>query len=91
MKQIFSSMVSNFRQNLSFRGTSNVVGLTLSLAIFVVAAKAQAPQLWGTCETGGAFSAGTIIKSDSTGSNFQVVYSFDQTNGAWPLGNLCSG
>jgi len=65
--------------------------LPLSLFIFIVAAKAQAPQLWATCQLGGALNYGAIIKSDSTGNNFQVVYSFDNINGADPVGNLCSG
>src|SRR6185295_12541724 len=65
--------------------------LTLSLFIFMLAAKAQAPQLWGTCGFGGASGFGAIIKSDSTGANFHVVYSFDSISGSLPLGNLCSG
>jgi len=65
--------------------------VTVSLFIFMVAAKAQAPQLWGTCGAGGILGYGVIIKSDSTGTNFHVVYSFDSISGSLPLGNLCSG
>ncbi|MEI7803343.1 MAG: choice-of-anchor tandem repeat GloVer-containing protein [Bacteroidota bacterium] len=50
---------------------------------------AQAPSLWGICGWGGAQNWGTIIKADSTGTNFHSVYEFDNTNGAQPLGKLC--
>lgn len=65
--------------------------LSLLLLFFMVAARAQAPQLWSTCSYGGALGYGAIIKSDSTGNSFHIDYSFDQTNGSKPLGNLCSG
>src|SRR6185295_18107593 len=53
--------------------------------------QAQSPQLWATAELGGANGYGAIIKSDISGNNFHVVYSFDQVNGSMPLGNLCDG
>ncbi len=50
---------------------------------------AQAPRLWMTSSWGGAMNWGTILKGDSTGTNFQVMYEFDNTNGAQPMGKLC--
>ncbi|HYV92695.1 MAG TPA: choice-of-anchor tandem repeat GloVer-containing protein [Chitinophagales bacterium] len=62
----------------------------LSFIACIIITKGQSPQIWGTCSFGD-LGYGAIIKSDSTCGNFHVVYSFDGTNGASPLGSLCSG
>lgn len=67
-----------------------ILTIAISFAI-ILSSHAQAPQLWGIMEQGGAQSYGCIIKADSTGTNFQIDYSFDYVNGAMPVGNLCGG
>ena len=44
--------------------------------------------LWGTCFGGGTLGDGTIFKADVNGNNLTTVYSFDSTNGMFPLGNM---
>jgi uncharacterized repeat protein (TIGR03803 family) len=46
--------------------------------------------LWATATTGGAYGFGTILKGNADGSNFQRVFSFDSTNGSFPIGKLAT-
>src|SRR5437773_552469 len=63
---------------------------TLSFFVCIIISKGQS-SLWSTCEYGGDLGYGAIIKSNSSGTDFHVVYSFDSINGSLPKGNLCDG
>ncbi len=45
-------------------------------------------KLWGTSQTGGSYSRGTIFYVDPDGSNLTKVHDFDETNGQTPRGDL---
>src|ERR1019366_5715075 len=62
--------------------------LTFLLLAFIQISNAQTKYLWATTTIGGTLGYGTILQGDSDGSNFHVVYAFDQTNGAQPIGNM---
>ncbi len=65
------------------------ISLTLLSVCYTTFLLAQSSTLWGTCGWGGAMGWGAIVKGNSDGTNFQSVYSFDNTNGAEPMGGLC--
>ena len=45
-------------------------------------------KLWGTSQTGGSFSRGSIFYVDPDGTNLTKVHDFDETNGRTPRGDL---
>ncbi|HNP23821.1 MAG TPA: T9SS type A sorting domain-containing protein [Panacibacter sp.] len=45
-------------------------------------------QLWGMTALGGAYGQGTIYKLSLSGDKFDLIYSFNGSQGAWPYGNL---
>lgn len=45
-------------------------------------------ELWGMTTGGGDNSLGTIFKTDNEGNNFNTVYSFNTTDGSYPVGTL---
>jgi uncharacterized repeat protein (TIGR03803 family) len=46
--------------------------------------------IWGTCQVGGMFDAGTVFRLDPAGG-FTTIHSFDNTDGAIPRGRLLQG
>jgi uncharacterized repeat protein (TIGR03803 family) len=44
--------------------------------------------LWATASDGGSLGYGTILKADSTGTNFQAVAAFNYSNGSYPQGTF---
>src|SRR5436853_6382693 len=48
----------------------------------------QTQVLYGTCSQGGTGSWGTIFQANLDGSNLHSVYSFQNTEGAWPWGKI---
>ena len=62
--------------------------LCISFLLNTQLSNAQPSQLWGLAAIGGVNGEGTIITADSSGNNFQAVYSFVNATGARPWGNL---
>lgn len=50
--------------------------------------KAQAPEIWGLTQSGGAFYGGTIFSMKADGSDFSTAFDFSNPNGWMPMGNL---
>lgn len=63
--------------------------LSAVLLLLAIHTHGQGPALWGMTNVGGANDRGTIFRIDLDGSDYQVVYSFDSINGAYPEGGLC--
>jgi uncharacterized repeat protein (TIGR03803 family) len=60
------------------------------IALFSLAGmccNAQTVNLWATATGGGAYGYGTILRADSTGTNFTVVHNFGITDSTNPDGN----
>lgn len=62
-----------------------VLLFSLSMSTLVASAKKE---LWGLTANGGAYSYGTIFKTNAEGMNYQTVYSFKPTDGTNPAGSL---
>src|ERR1035441_667577 len=62
-----------------------IIGVVMILMVQVSTAQTQ---LWGTCQNGGSRDSGTIFYCDINGNNFQTAYSFIDSIGANPLGEL---
>ncbi|WP_418511208.1 choice-of-anchor tandem repeat GloVer-containing protein [Corallibacter sp.] len=63
--------------------------LLFILTLFVVnSTYSQVTELWGMTRSGGDNDFGTIFKTDENGNNHEVIYSFQNTDGAFPTGDL---
>lgn len=67
----------------------------LSILILIMAyafdVTAQTKNLWITTSDGGNSNDGTILKADSSGSNWQVVTHFQNFNGSYPQASMILG
>jgi uncharacterized repeat protein (TIGR03803 family) len=48
----------------------------LTTLIFIVSTSIAQTELWGVCSKGGEYDAGTIVKTDGNGNNFEVIHQF---------------
>ena len=63
--------------------------LLFILTLFAVnSIYSQVTELWGMTRSGGVNDFGTIFRTDENGNNHEVIYSFQNTDGAFPTGDL---
>jgi len=66
----------------------NVSALFVLFCLMWQLSAAQIPQLWGATFYGGKYRDGNIYKINGDGSNFDTVFSFNESNGANPENDM---
>lgn len=74
--------------NAAYTHTMRILTIASSF-LLVIATQAQAPQLWGMTQAGGANALGTIFRMNLDGTGYEVVHSFVEQEGTGPEGGLC--
>ena len=66
--------------------------LLICITLFITTQLLNAQsQVWGTTQSGGTFSQGTIFSMKTDGSDFNTAFNFSYPNGWMPMGNLLRG
>ncbi len=79
-----------FKYDIVGKTLTTVISFTGPLGISPYADVIQAGdgKLYGMCDSGGVYNLGTVFSYDPTLNIAKNLYSFNDTNGAWPYGNF---